>query len=670
MKKIFFQILFIFLFDSLNCIDTLNEIMNSMNTDFLSRIDKTAQNINTETIQYGLSYDNTSIVKVFIKLVDEGIKNKVHFIGFLKTKSEKNEYVLNCTNPKKDVIECRSEPGLVLDTDDKYYFYYNRSRKEKIIFDYDDILDDDKRISLIFKPELYVNQTVYLDNKKIMAQINKKTVGEGYLYVVNKSKKILNNPPDRFNKYIELNNLVYRPNKKTIQKEDSLAIYKEAIRRGYHMIEAELQFTKDKIPIIYNKKNNIISKTLKNLKKEENILTLIDFLKMCKKKKIIIELKFTFLNFKDDNDLLDDYVDTLIEQIYDNGMFNSLFFHDNLKNEIIEKLKKKRRDISVSISNINSRDEIEKIKKNYQKCRRVIYNLNRDMVDKDLVEYILSIGSRVKVDSIDDIESVEQFQSWGVNYITTHILHPFLINNILDEPYRVKCIPIFLDDLSECKMGKDIILRDNEKYNIHYSLNIYKKSEDINETEIGEFRYEDTKINDNKYYIIKLIDFKRGLIQLITSDKIEKGKELRGVIGPKHDNVAECYQFNFVCEGSNHNFIGCEIEKDSDKIEYDGEYVIYYLENYSYNEEEIEDFQLSKLKTKHLYSKHEKIVYTFFVIVISLVFLISSYIVQKDKQNIFYYYVETKKSKSFSTKKINKKLNLLYDADGNKLIYH
>ena len=96
MKKIFFQILFIFLFDSLNCIDTLNEIMNSMNTDFLSRIDKTAQNINTETIQYGLSYDNTSIVKVFIKLVDEGIKNKVHFIGFLKTKSEKNEYVLNC----------------------------------------------------------------------------------------------------------------------------------------------------------------------------------------------------------------------------------------------------------------------------------------------------------------------------------------------------------------------------------------------------------------------------------------------------------------------------------------------------------------------------------------------------------------------------------------------
>ena len=51
------MILFIFLFDSLNCIDTLNEIMNSMNTDFLSRIDKTAQNINTETIQYGLSYD-------------------------------------------------------------------------------------------------------------------------------------------------------------------------------------------------------------------------------------------------------------------------------------------------------------------------------------------------------------------------------------------------------------------------------------------------------------------------------------------------------------------------------------------------------------------------------------------------------------------------------------
>lgn len=667
MKKIAYIIIIYFLLDSFICYDILSEILSSMNTDFMSRIDKTAQNINTETIQYALSYSDESTVKVYIKLVDDGIKNKIKFVAFLKTESEANEYELKCSNPTNDLIECVSEPGLVLDTEDKYYIYYNRSRKEKIIFDYENILDDDKRISLIFKPELYVNQTVYLDNKKIMAQINKITVGEGYLYVINKSKKVLNNPPDRFNKYIELNNLVFKPSSKKTKRIDAVTLYKEAIRRGFHMVEAELQFTKDKIPIIYYKNNKISSKNLEELQKHENILTLSNFLKMSKLKKLIIEFKYTYLDFKNDATLLDEYADIIIAKIEDSDMFNSVFFNDDLKQEIFSKLIKKKKDICVTVTNANNREEIEQIKDKYNKSKRVIYNLEKDTVNKELVEYISSLGSRVKVYSVNDKELLDQLQSLGVNYITTHTLDPFLINNIYDEPYMVKCVPIFLDDLSECKMGKDIILRDNEKYNIHYSLNIYNKSEDINETEIGEFRYEDTKINDNKYYIIKFIDFKRGLIQLITSDKVEKGKEIRGVIGPNYHNVAECYQFNFVCEGTNQNFIGCEIEKDSEKIEFDGEYVIYYLENYSYNEEEIEDFNLSKLKTKHLYSKHEKIIYTIFVIGISLVFLVSSYKVQK-KVNL-HYYSETKKLKTMPLKTIKREFNLLIDADGNKLIY-
>ena len=638
-----------------------------MNTDFLSKIDKTAQNINTETIQYGLSYDDKSVVKVYIKLVDDGIKNKINFVGFLKTESEKNEYELNCSNPTNDLIECVSKPGLILDTEDKYYLYYNRSRKEKIIFDYENTLDDDKRISLIFKPELYVNQTVYLDNKKIMAQINRKTVGEGYLYVINKSKKVLNNPSDRFNKFIELNNLVFRPASKKTKKKNIFEIYKEAIRKGYHMIEAEIQFTKDKMPIIYDKNNKISSKSLEELEKKENILTLIDFLKMCKLKNVIIELKFTFLDSKDDYNLLDEYVDIIIEKIEDNNMFNSVFFNDDLEHKIFSKLKKRKKDIAVTVTNANTKEEIEQIQGKYKDITRVIYNLEKDAINKEIIDYIFSLGSRIKAYLVDDVELLKQLQSFGIYYMTTHNLSPFLINNIYGEPYMVKCVPIFLDDLSECKMGKDIILRDNEKYNIHYSLNIYNKFEDINLTEIGEFRYEDTKINDNKYYIIKFIDFKRGLLQLITSDKVEKGKEIKGVIGPNYDNVAECYQFNFVCEGNNQNYIGCEIEKDSEKIEFDGDYIIYYLENYSYNEEEIEDYNLSKLKTKHLYSKHEKIIYTIFVIGISLVFLISSYHAQK-KGNANYY-GETKKQKVMSLKNIKWEINSLIDADGNKLIY-
>ena len=59
-------------------------------------------------------------------------------------------------------------------------------------------------------------------------------------------------------------------------------------------------------------------------------------------------------------------------------------------------------------------------------------------------------------------ESLNILTSYGVNYIGTKTLEPFLVNNDKDFPLRVKCAPIFLDDLSECKMNDEHILRDND----------------------------------------------------------------------------------------------------------------------------------------------------------------------------------------------------------------
>ena len=190
---------------------------------------------------------------------------------------------------------------------------------------------------------------------------------------------------------------------------------------------------------------------------------------------------------------------------------------------------------------------------------------------------------------------------------------------------RVQCVPIFLDDLSECKMYDEHILRDNEFYNIHYSLNIYNKSMDINETAIGEFRYEDTRINDMRYYTLKKMNFEKGLIELITSDKIPKGQIIRGKIGPDHDDVADCYVYDFVCEGIGQNYINCKIDKNSDKVEYNGNYVFYKFGNYSYNDEEITDWNLMKLRYKHIYSNEEKIFYSILVMIISFVSFFSFY---------------------------------------------
>ena len=604
MKKIF-QITILFI--SLSVLNFNSNFFESLTPDFLDLIDKTAYNINTKTIQYSLTY-NKSILKVQIK-TEEKIKKKVKFIAFLRSENSKDEHKLRCSYPHEDIIECKTKSGLKLDINDKYHIYYNRSRKEKLIFDYEDIMEDDKKISLIFKPDLYVNQTVYLDNKKIMAQINRKCVAGGYLYVINKRKGVQNIPKDGFNKFFELNNFIYQPD---YNSNNILKIYKDAIKKGFHIIETEIILTKDNIPIIYNGNINICNYN-------SNLVSFNDLLKLCKNNEIILDIKFDYLNINLHRNKLKNIIQTILEEIEKNDMLNSVIINDNINMEIISNIINLRKNVAISVSIINEKQDLDKIKSYLDNFNHIVISIGSNIKESTL-NYIQSLNYKIKFFNITNSkEFSDRLVSFGVNYITTTNLEPFLIHNDKDFPMRVQCVPIFMDDLSECKMGDEHVLRDNEFYNIHYSTNIYNKSMDINETAIGEFRFEDTKINDMRYYVIKEINFENGIIILITSDKIPKGKIAKGIIGPNYDNVADCYIYDFICEGSGLNFLNCKIEKTRDKIEYNGEYVIYKFDNYSFNEEEIEDFDLMKLKYKHLYTKREKIFYTFLIIIISFV---------------------------------------------------
>ena len=608
MKKLFSFFILIFIL--------ISEISNDyFSTDFLDSIDKTAYNINTATIQYSLTYKK-SILKVSIKTEDK-IKQKINFVAFLRSENNNKEYKLKCLYPHEDIIECKPKSGLILDVNDKYHIYYNRSNKEKLIFDYEDIMEDDKRISLIFKPDLYVNQTVYLDNKKIMAQINRKCVAGGYLYIINKRKKVQNLPNDGFNKFIELNNFIYEPDYDNVNLMD---IYKLAIRKGYHIIETEIVLNKEDVIALY--RGN------KNINYGQNIIKFSELLKLSKENEIILDIKFNYLNIEKNK--IKSFLNKIIEEIEQYGMINSIIFNDLINLDIISKLKNIRTNIPISISTITKKEDIEKIKSYLDEFNRVIISIDSN-IDEFTLNYIKSLNYKIKYSHMNSRESYDILTSNGVNYIGTDTLEPFLINNDKDFPMSVECVPIFLDDLSECKMSNEHILRDNEFYNIHYSSNIYKKSMDINETAIGEFRYEDTKINDMKYYVVKNINFEKGIINLITSDKIAIGKKIKGKIGPNFDNVADIYIFDFICEGIGQNYINCKIEKDDNKIEFNGNYVIYNLENYSFNEEEIEDFNLMKLKYRHIYSNQEKAIYYSILIFITFCIIYYSYPYMNEK---------------------------------------
>ncbi len=577
-------------------------------------------NINIVSISYELAYNEFSVVKVIIKIY-EGMYNNINFNAYLKSEDEDKEYLLNCSKSYYDTIECLSERDINLNTNDRFYFYYKKGKNDNITFDESDIVEDDKRVSLIFKPEIPKNLKLFKDNRKFVVKTDREIVDGGYLYIVRKSKNILHKPKDGFNKYIELNNFISHAGSMGHLPQSTLIAYEEAIRRGYHIVDANILFSKDKIPVICHEKylekvsdgkGEISTKTLVELQKldfsnkfdekykGQKILTFKNLLELCKDNDVIIDLDLRQLDFKEYFNNTDEYSKIIINLIEKHDMFDSILLNDN-RSEVILKFKEIKSDLSFSLCDMNNKNNITKIKDQYQDSKRIIYNMGGNNIDEEAVKLGVSLDKKIKAGEVNDIKLADKIQSWGVNYITTDNLHPFLIKNDKEDPIIVKCSPSEKNEYnSECEIGDEVTLIDNEKYNIYYSDNIYNISEDINEEPIGEFEYVDTNILEELYYSIINFNFEKGIIQLNISNKLKRGEEIIGIVGPAYDNVADCYQYIFICDGNNSKTVNCNIKKeDQNKVEFNGNYSIYSLEGYSLNYDEI----IKRLNNKKFYQK-------------------------------------------------------------------
>ena len=562
------------------------------------------ENINILSVSYELTYNETSVLKVILKSIDDFEQN-VTFDATLKTESGKKDYKLNCSNITITDIECYSEKNIQFDLNDKYYFHYKTNGK--FTLDEKDVMEDYKKVKLIFKPVMEEGQIMWKDHRKILGFNDRKIIGGGYLYLVPKSKKLLNRQKDGFNKYIGLNNFISHAGLYGQTPESSMSGFLEAIRRGYHIVDADIQFTKDKVPVILhesklekvsNGSGLVNTKTLSELEeldfgskfdekfKGEKILTFEELLMLCKENEVIIDLDLAHLNYKTYFEETDEYLKILIDMIEKYDMFNSIFFNDGGNPNTVKKLKELRKDISFSVANMNKKENIDGILKKFKGSQRVILNMGGltrgNTIDEDTVKYALSKNHRVKAAVVDSLDFARKIQSWGVNYITTNKLHPFLIENEYEEPILLKCTQF--DVLADCRLGPEVKLIDNEIYNIYYSENIYELYKDINEKPIGEFKYLDTKKLDDKYYSVLKFDFEKGYILLNSSIRLKKGEKLSGKVGPDkyRHHAADCYQYNFICEGTNTHELDCFIMKnDTSVVKYDGNYSVYMVENYS-----------------------------------------------------------------------------------------
>ena len=586
MRKFFLLVIILSIFINLKC-----------------QSDANPYNINIESISYELTYNNYSVVKVVIKTYDS-LDSDVSFKAYLLSEEEEKEYLLHCYSTFYDIIECYSNRNEVFNTEDRFYFYYNKTDPH-ITFDENDILEDDKRVSLVFEPEVDIDEKLYRDNHKITVETNGDMVSGGYLYIVRSSKEVLQCPKDGFNRFFELNNIIPHVGLHDHLPPSTLQGFTEAIKKGYHILNADLRFTSDKMPVICdddslekisNGKGMVSSSTFAELEKldfggkldkkyeDEKIMTFAELLALCKKNEAIVNLNLEHLDIEKYFNTKE-YLNIMFLLVEKFNMTNSILFEGSP--EQILKLKEFRKDIAVAVIH-KDKEELDKMKDSFKDFKRVVYSFGVN-IDEATVKHAVSLGKKVKVSLVESPTQVKKLQSWGVNYIMSRNLPPFVIENQKEDPFVVRCSHVD-EDISECDIEDYLFLIDNEMYSIYYSENIYNKSQDINTEAIGEFQYINTNILDELYYYVHYLNFERNVITLILSDSLSKGEKINGLIGPNNDEVEDCYLFNFECIGNGTYSVSCKINTtDDSKIMYNwAHYSIHSLEDYSLNEEEVE----------------------------------------------------------------------------------
>ena len=557
-------------------------------------------NINIESISYELTYNNYSVVKVVIKTYDS-LENDVAFKAYLIAEESHKEHLLHCYSTFYDIIECFSNRDDIFNKEDRYYFYYNKT-DSKITFDENDILEDDKRVSLVFEPEIDIDDKLFRDNHKISVDTNGNMVSGGLLYIVRSSKEVLQNPKDGFNKYFELDNIIPHVGLHEHLPPSTLQGFTEAIKKGYVILNADLRFTSDKMPvicdddrleIISNGKGLVSTSLFADLEKldfgskfdkkfaDEKIMTFTELLALCKKNEVVINLNLEHLELAKYFSPNSEYMKLMFNLVTRLNMTNSIFFEGTP--EQILKLKEIKKDIAVAVIH-KDKDELDKMKDSFKDFKRVIYSFGSN-IDEATIKHAVSLGKKIKIGLIESPDQIKKLQSWGVNYIMSKNLPPFIIENKKEEPFIARCYPVN-DDSSECDIEDYLFLRDNEMYNIYYSENIYNKSEDIEKEPIGHFTYVNTNILDELYYYVHYLSFEGNVLTLILSEKLKKGEKIKGLIGPNNDEVEDCYLYNFVCEGNGNYSVSCTINKtDESKIMFNwAHYTIHSLDDYSLNE--------------------------------------------------------------------------------------
>ena len=113
-------------------------------------------NIYIDKILYEFDEANSPSFNIIL-LAKEKIQNNLEFNAYLISDDGKAQISLKCKNSNKKELKCpTTQNNFPINHKSKYYFYYNYFNSSKIFLNNERIFKDKNKISLIFKPEIYI----------------------------------------------------------------------------------------------------------------------------------------------------------------------------------------------------------------------------------------------------------------------------------------------------------------------------------------------------------------------------------------------------------------------------------------------------------------------------------------------------------------------------------
>mgnify|MGYP002625143955 CR=1 FL=1 len=220
--------------------------------------------------------------------------------------------------------------------------------------------------------------------------------------------------------------------------ENTLIGLEEAIMQGFQIVECDVAFSKDGVPILSHDpkidrcsmaKGLTTDYTIQELSQIDfgyktnpkyegtSITTLREALMLCRRNNAIIELdcanKKRFPN---------DKYEAVYNLVKKCGMLESTIFCDDAEN--LKVLLDIDPNVIVSISHCISLKDVEKGLDIAKRARFADFSFRHTLITQPLIDYIHGQGFYVKIWTVDELNDMKRFVAMGVDHILSNKLNP------------------------------------------------------------------------------------------------------------------------------------------------------------------------------------------------------------------------------------------------------